>query len=190
MGPSCYIEFRGIRNRTIRGFYCIINFIHRRQKYSVSQSRYKKQLGSRGQIAMMPMANLCICSHLQAETDIPSHIPSRYTNDSFLVKLGSSRASSSSSSTSGAGESPPSPPVINPLLLSTTPMPISQFAYAAAASGKETLNLLLVQCNLFITRYISYHDINGLVQKRCTGNSIANALESRLFLALTYRYCI
>ena len=22
MGPSCYIEFRGIRNRTIRGFYC------------------------------------------------------------------------------------------------------------------------------------------------------------------------
>ena len=114
--------------------------IHSRQKCSVSQSRYKKQLGSRGQTAMMSMANLCLRSHLQAETDIPSHIPSRYTNDSFLVKLGSSRASSSSSSTSGAGESPPSPPVINPLLLSTTPMPISQFAYAAAASGKATLN--------------------------------------------------
>ena len=23
MGPSCYIEYRGIRNRAIRGFYCI-----------------------------------------------------------------------------------------------------------------------------------------------------------------------
>ena len=23
MGPSCYIEYRGIRNRTIKGFYCI-----------------------------------------------------------------------------------------------------------------------------------------------------------------------
>ena len=23
MGPSCYMEFRGIRNRTIRGLYCI-----------------------------------------------------------------------------------------------------------------------------------------------------------------------
>ena len=27
MGPSCYIEYRGIRNRTIRGFYCIYIYI-------------------------------------------------------------------------------------------------------------------------------------------------------------------
>ena len=27
MGPSCYIEYRGIRNRAIRGFYCINNAI-------------------------------------------------------------------------------------------------------------------------------------------------------------------
>ena len=26
MGPSCYIEYRGIRNRTIRGFYCILKY--------------------------------------------------------------------------------------------------------------------------------------------------------------------
>ena len=27
MGPSCYIEYRGIRNRTIRGFYCSITSV-------------------------------------------------------------------------------------------------------------------------------------------------------------------
>ena len=25
MGPSCYIEYRGILNRTIKGFYCILH---------------------------------------------------------------------------------------------------------------------------------------------------------------------
>ena len=34
MGPSCYIEFRGIRNRTIRGFYCISKLT---EKASVNQ---------------------------------------------------------------------------------------------------------------------------------------------------------
>ena len=24
MGPSCYIEYRGIGNRTIKGFYCML----------------------------------------------------------------------------------------------------------------------------------------------------------------------
>ena len=27
MGPSCYIEYPGIRNRTIKGFYCISGMV-------------------------------------------------------------------------------------------------------------------------------------------------------------------
>ena len=27
MGPSCYIEYRGLRNRTIKGFYCTTEII-------------------------------------------------------------------------------------------------------------------------------------------------------------------
>ena len=38
MGPSCYIEYRGIRNRTIRGFYCMFIYSVKIRKYAMPET--------------------------------------------------------------------------------------------------------------------------------------------------------
>ena len=45
MGPSCYIEYRGIRNRTIKGFYCTRGFtVHSVMPYAVSRPKWVDEL--------------------------------------------------------------------------------------------------------------------------------------------------
>ena len=79
---------------------------------------------------------------LQADEFAASaRIPSKYQDDSFLVRPGSSLSMSRPSSSHSitridvAASKTPIAPQLNPTILSTNPLPASQMTYALAASG-------------------------------------------------------